>query len=946
MGRNENVFNCTNFIENRSNFIKGNCKINDMFSLFLLNIHSARDKADELLVLLSDLNMPSFVLLTEHWLKEDELYYLSEYKTVSRFCRVRGYGGTAILVHNCFLEKFDVESVNCYDFLQRAHEFEFSVAHVRKLNVFIICLYRPPLGNLEEFLNSLELLLSGFPISAKILLAGDLNIDFSSSDSREPRLLANLLTCFNLYIFVNEPTRITNHSATTIDYICSNIKETDLSYKVVSTGISDHEGLIATIILNQNVKKKEIKETRIFSTVNFRSFENAAASIDWESVIESANSMKAFQVTLQNIFNKSFPLRRVKTKKKKLWVTRGIKVSGRNLRSLHTIKKFLTSDWFDSYFVMYRKIYKKIIKLAKKTYYDDRVKAAGNASKEYWKIIGEMRGKPHKKNVNSNISPADLNNYYCTIASKLASGLKPTKDPLDFLSDFSHTEDFKLTPTNNDEVTKIMRDIRKQSSSGVDGLSLKVFKHLPDAAITALADCINKSFTSGVFPDCLKLAIIIPIFKGGNSEDPSAYRPIALLTTLSKIIEKIVKVRLVEYLRLSGILAPEQFGFREGKGCGDAIFSFLERLFLGLNDGERAAAVFCDFSKAFDCVNHEILLRKMRHYGVGGRELSWFESYLSGRSQFVRMPGGRESEKSNLPHGVPQGSVLGPILFLIYVNDLAALPVLGNFVMFADDATMLWKHKDEKILKQSVQGDLIIVKEWCDANSLVFNVSKTNILTFKCDLNSITLDGRTIDHKTAVRFLGVHIDSRLRFETHIEALNKHLSQGCYIVKSILHELGKHTARVAYYALMESHIRFGIAFWGFSTQASVRSVFVLQKRALRYLCRVGSRESCRPLFVREQILTVPCIFILEVASLIFGKFRDFSREDRYNFRNHTLPLPIPKLQLTKHSVIYEGIKIFNNLPNDIKSITGYRGFRVQLKRYLLDKAFYSLQEFYE
>ena len=175
------------------------------------------------------------------------------------------------------------------------------------------------------------------------------------------------------------------------------------------------------------------------------------------------------------------------------------------------------------------------------------------------------------------------------------------------------------------------------------------------------------SFMTGIFPQCLKKTKVIPVFKGGDPEEPSNFRPISLLPTLAKIIKNLVKVRLENFFDRFGLLSSMQFGFRSSKSTNDAMFSFLEDFYLQLNEGEGAAAVFCDLSKAFDCVNHGILLSKLEAYGLRGASLSWFASYLSRRVQSV-VVGNNESELQEVTSGVPQGSVLGPLLFLIYVK--------------------------------------------------------------------------------------------------------------------------------------------------------------------------------------------------------------------------------------------------------------------------------------
>lgn len=435
--------------------------------------------------------------------------------------------------------------------------------------------------------------------------------------------------------------------------------------------------------------------------------------------------------------------------------------------------------------------------------------------------------------VNSKLSADEINNFYCSIAKKLSDKITPKCDPLKYLNNFSVLESFFLAPTDTHEIREILNDIKNKNTSGWDCISLKIFLKLPDNILQILVEAINTSFETGTFPSCLKIAEVVPLFKSGDHDSPSNYRPVSLLPTLSKIIEKLVKKRILDFLHRNKVLCAEQFGFHASKSTNDAIFAFLEKLYLQINDGEVAAAVFCDLAKAFDCVNHGILLRKLETYGFRGKTLDWFKSYLSGRYQKVIF-NGKVSKQLEVNSGVPQGSVLGPLLFLIYFNDLASVKIQGKFTFFADDTTILWHGKYIDELHEIVSSDLGMIKEWCDANLLSFNVSKTNIITFKCNLNEIYLEDKIIKNQTECRFLGLHIDSKLKFENHISILSKKLAANCFAIRVVANELKLDSARNAYFALIDSHLRYGICFWGSCSQYLFNKIFVLQKRALKYM----------------------------------------------------------------------------------------------------------------
>ena len=424
--------------------------------------------------------------------------------------------------------------------------------------------------------------------------------------------------------------------------------------------------------------------------------------------------------------------------------------------------------------------------------------------RESWKIVNDLRGKNNVSVTSSNLGPDNLNFFYCNIATKLSAKIHYKNDPRSYLDHVVVAESFFIAPTNAVELKSIFGDIKNKVASGWDGLSLKIFLALPIVALRILAEAINTSFVSGVFPACLKRAVIVLIYKGGEYDCPSNFRPIALLPTLAKVVERLIKVRMVSFLNRLGLLSSQQFGFRESMSTRDAIFGFLEHLYNNLNDGEVAAAVFCDLSKAFDCVSHRVLLWKLGLYGFRETALEWFRSYLSDRVQFVRFNGGT-SKDLGIDVGVPQGSVLDPLFFLIYVNDLPQLQITGKFTIFADDTPIFWHGSDVVEMEANMRENLVKIKDWCNANFLTFNVSKTNILNFKCATANICLESEPITMPTFNKFLSLSIDRSLKFEDHIANVCNKISSGCYALRVIAHNLNFSSARFSYFAIIESHL---------------------------------------------------------------------------------------------------------------------------------------------
>lgn len=918
-------------------------------SILYLNIQSLRNKTNELFLLLESKNYPDVVCICEHWLKPEELVFVSvEYMILSKYCRsTLSHGGTMILIKNKFLEVNYFQNINKYNELAVEQLFEFSMIYSKVNKLYIICIYRSPSSSVTDFLTKLEQILSLLPHHSNIILLGDFNINYEDSNSMCRLNLCNLFDSLNLTMHVSTPTRISRFSSTTIDYFCSSLNASNVECSVINSGLSDHEAIYSRVILDTKTMKCKYKKGRLFSRANYNKFNQICTSFQWDEIILSNEPLQKFHVVLQESFNVAFPIQRIKAKRGKPWITKGLKTSSINMRCLHSLRKFCNDEAFLNYFQRYRSIYRKLIKLAKDIYYSTRLSTANNSQRESWKIINEMRGVNQHSPMNvPDVSPDSLNSYYCSLAGSLTSKLSPIKDPMDYMVHVQIEQSFFFRPTDIVELKQVINTIKLKNSCGEDGISAKIFLSLPLSALEALSDAINHSWVEGKFPSSLKHARVIPIYKGGHLTDPCNFRPISLLSTLSKILEKLVKERIMSFLNHHKILNLCQFGFQSGKSTDDAVFGFLEEVYFALNGGESVAAVFCDLSKAFDCVSHRILLQKLNVYGFRGRVLEWFRSYLTERTQGVTI-GCETSKARRIYHGVPQGSVLGPLLFLIYINDLASIDITGRFTLFADDTTITWHESNSDMLRAKISADLPKFRQWCDSNLLTLNLNKTNVMGFRCSMDGLYLGATPLMSKTNTRFLGVIIDDSLKFDTHIRGLAKRVASGCYAVRLTSLEVGASLAKRVYHSLVESHLRYGIVFWGNTCNYLLNSLFVLQKRALRYICGANSRDSCRPLFKSKQVLTLPSLFILETVCMIYKHKNTLPVPDHsYNTRqSRDLNLPIPSSALVRNSIIYESRKLFNHLPIHLKSRPTLKIFKSCVKKLLVERAYYEVGDYY-
>ena len=312
---------------------------------------------DELLIFLHNLNCPNILLFCEHWLKPDEPVHIPNYNVLAKYCRESAlHGGTIIFIDAECGEQFSFKMINTFDCVLEERVFELSVVYCKRLNLYILCLYRSPTGNIETFLIKLDSVLSQLNINSVVILCGDFNIDILDKLNNNTQNLLNLLFCYNISVLVDQPTRITCHSATAIDYVCSNIELDNVDCQVIGAGVSDHEAIYCKFSIKYRASKVPKRKGRIFSKRNYDRFSQLCSLEDWSTVLSSDCPLSIFHRKLTACFNNAFPLRTLKHKRKKPWITKGIKVSSQNMRALHYIRNFFSNnEFFMQYFKKYRR---------------------------------------------------------------------------------------------------------------------------------------------------------------------------------------------------------------------------------------------------------------------------------------------------------------------------------------------------------------------------------------------------------------------------------------------------------------------------------------------------------------------------------------------------------------------------------------------------------------
>ena len=416
-----------------------------------------------------------------------------------------------------------------------------------------------------------------------------------------------------------------------------------------------------------------------------------------------------------------------------------------------------TSDDLKSFIQKRYKFYRNrivsLIRLSKKLHYSRYFSENSNNLKKIWQGVREVISCPSSTsnscislNIENSISsnPEDVseafNDFFTNIAGKIRSKIPYTRHLFFKWLTNPNPASFFLTPTSPSEISNVLSSLSKNKASGPNSIPYIIISSNLNSFSSILSKIINLSFSTGVFPNVLKEAKVIPIFKNkGSPFDAENYRPISLLSNIDKIFQKIMHKRLMSFLENSKSLYPLQFGFRSKHSTDTALLYCINKITKAIDNGKFACSIFIDLKKAFDTVDHEILLSKLDFYGVRGKVNSWFRSFLSNRSQFVSISN-TNSKSKHMPYGVPQGSVLGPLLFLLYVNDLHTALPYSQVNLFADDTMLFLEDFSLKPIAKHAKIDLELLSHWLNANKISLNINKSELVIFKSKRKTIDCD--------------------------------------------------------------------------------------------------------------------------------------------------------------------------------------------------------------
>ena len=957
------------------------------FKLFISNITTTKNIPDVIIVVETHITET-----TNHGYSTDELKnILPGYSFYHRGRTSKKGGGVGVFVRVGLSDEVEVLELAKF----QDEQFENIVVKIPNIlkddrqnndkNLVIAAIYRQPNNtNLDTFTEEAEKLLKQInKRNNEIVLTGDINLDLLKYDSYPATgNYLDIMIQHGLLPRIVRPTRIKKQSATLIDHFFTKDNDNTLKSGIINTeiagncGYTDHFPIF--IVLKARINKKKPNGPQVksyFTNKNHIDRKEKLAKEDWRELYQSEDTNEIYETILTKYGQHYHENKSTKTVSKRSnrigrepWMTAEILA---DIRRRDRLSK--TKNKRDEYKRLRNDIVNKIRK-AQKAHLNAQVECSVGNIKKHWDIIKKVTNKTNNKEDTTTAffykgsltedpqkNAENMNEYLANIGKETNESVgSSTKSASSYLNQHSQKNQNELVfnEVTASDIIEVCKKFTPKTSCDAAGMQQNIILDDIGLLAPAIAHLVNISQKTGIFPEAGKIARVIPVYKNkGNKRMFVNYRPISLLPVFSKILERLIYNKVFEFLVRYQILFESQYGFRSGRNTSHATLDFVQTIEEAIESGQYAIGVFCDLSKAFDTLNHEILLQKLSHYGIRGIANEWFRSYLKDRKQYVEL-NNKKSKCLPINTGVPQGSILGPLLFLIYINDLPSAANL-KCVSFADDSNLLITGANLEELTKTLTKELEGINDFFKAIQLKLNAKKTKMIFFRKKTlppnhqqMNVYLDGVRLNHDEHAEFLGTIIDGTLSWDKHCIKVANKISSNNGVLNRVKNLLPPSSLRLLYHSFIQPHIQYAIPVWGGCSAQNKKRIINIQKRAIRTITKSYYTAHTEPRMKKMGLLKFDDLYSLQCTLLTHDCFYDNAPKNirslvnkthnaNLNLRNQNnnpldLRIPNMKSRASSHGFSFKGPSFWNEVSSELRGINQKERFKRAIRNQILEK----------
>lgn len=917
-----------------------------------MNIQSLRNKLDEIQCFVKNVNC-DVLILVETWLKDTEkfIYDIPNYRAV-HCCRIGRGGGASVYVKaNVKLHEVDKSD--------ETDEIDWVCVALGENNLKVSAIYKPPTYSNNEFLKYLENIMNKHPKNH--IIVGDMNLNLLDYNSNNVQNYKNLLTLNNFKIINNiaeeNATRVTDCTKTLIDHVVAD-NSIGICGSVIAEDnpLSDHKRLIFAMKTQIRKYKPKIKsEIKILNHEKFRSLFRE------KTINTNIDSFQSLINIITNCKKESEYSKIIKIRENNDWINTDILNMMKQRDSMY--KNKVKNPKNTTLEIEYKRLKNKVknkVDTLKNQYFRNKWEQTGTNAKKQWEFVNnfikEKQTKLHiqklkigdQTETDTNVIVNELNVHFKETGKKIIEELENQTQTHESYEEVICRDTLHVRLTNDLEISETIAELKRNSAPGHDKVTVLDIINLKDNIISILKKLINNVLTEGKFPEELKTSRISPIYKSGNKDCMENYRPISVISVFSKIIEKILKNRMMSFIHRYGLFDPFQYAFTKNSSTLSTTMDFVNCISRALDKKKLVLVIFVDLSKAFDVVSIDMLLNKLQLLGIRGLMYTIIESYLVGREQYVNM-NNVSSDVLRSECGVPQGSVLGPILYSLYVLNLRCANIKARYYTYADDTALVYTADNEEILQNLVNDDLQRYTNWLYYNKLKINVKKTKFMLFKqknrfTNNISVKINDLPLEEVSHTKYLGLKIDNKLNWREHIQSLTNKIIQMIPIVYKCRTFLSKTTKYNVYNAFFLSHFRYLLPIWGSCCKTNFELVQTLQNRVLKVLFGYNYYTHTETLYTELNVPKLNKILQFEQINFIYKVINNNQRLNTEvmlagNVHSHETRSQDNIYQITTRTNVglnnpyVLAAKAYSALPADIRAVENHNLFMKQIKTFL-------------